>query len=200
MLTWFCSSKHTFWLGRKQIRNICQLPKASLAACGSSIGCRYLLYILKGPENVCLFVSACAQEDTYKVLPPVTKTGLSDISSLKCLLQPVTGRGESVSVSPPLTLLFWVGFVSGFRFSGTQRFLWWFWICMVLFNCLDIFGESRRICLLFVSPLLVRGKPHSFTHSIVGSNHLHSLSCLLLFIPENNAKSWFWIYGLSLKA
>lgn len=53
MLTWFGSSKHTFWLCRKQIRNICPPPKASSAACGGSIDYRELLHTLKALGNAC---------------------------------------------------------------------------------------------------------------------------------------------------
>lgn len=35
--------------------------KSQLAACGHSIDYRDLLYLLKGPENACLFVPAHVQ-------------------------------------------------------------------------------------------------------------------------------------------
>lgn len=170
--------------------------KSQLAACGASIDYRYLLCILKGPENVCLFMSARVQQDMDEVLPPMTKPFLWTSVLPTCLWQPGAGREESLAV-PHLWL----------RSSGQKSYCWiaFQWHTALFVAVLDVcFSTTGRKALLNHKnmssvPCQPGGKPHCSWPIVVRSNHLRSHSPLLLFISQNCDKSWCEEHGLFLK-
>lgn len=76
----------------------------------------------------------------YEVLAPITKTFLWTSVLLKCLLQPMAGSEELVTIPSPFTLPFWVEILLRVFFS--VAIFMEVWIHVVLFNHFDILGEK----------------------------------------------------------
>lgn len=122
MLTWYRRSKHTFWLCRKQIRNICHLAKASelhaAVALVTEVSRAYWK-VQKMHGYLCLLT--CSKTWMKSSLP---LQGLFvDIRSPE---ESVTGCGWKWGVRRcPFTSH---SGIAGFLFSGTQDLLWLFWM------------------------------------------------------------------------
>lgn len=133
MLTWFCSSKHTFWLCRRQIRNICPPPKparlrVALALITESSCTHWKLWEMP--------ISACSCTTGHVWDPP---------SCFLCSSVTAWLGVRALSLHPQQWRCCCGRSCAACLLLGPWHFSWQSWTCLVLFNCFFIPLEKGLI-------------------------------------------------------